>query len=267
MRISARSVALVLLSAIGSTSGIDAQTPDTHPIFEVAAVKREVDVVPGNTFAGRPGGTLTVVNNPLTNVIDNAYGIRRYQLIGGPEWIDSDRYNIQAKAGGDVPRDELMLMLRSLLEDRFKLRIHRETRELPIYVMTTAKGGLKVLPAREGSCVAFDPKNPPRPLPGQPRTPFCGNNLITQNTWNATSVGMPEAAAALVGVLGRNVVDKTGVPGKFDIHLQWTPDQAPTGADSSGIDASAVFLFTALDEQLGLKLESSRGPVDVLVID
>ena len=158
-------------------------------------------------------------------------------------------------------------MLRSLLEDRFKLRVHRETRELPIYVMTRAKGGLKVPPARDGSCVAFDPRNPPRPSPGQPRTPLCGNNNITQNTWNATSVGMPEAAAALVGVLGRNVVDKTGVSGRFDIHLQWTPDQAPAGADSVGLGASAVSLFTALEEQLGLKVESSRGPVDVLLID
>ncbi len=78
---------------------------------------------------------------------------------------------------------------------------------------------------------------------------------------------MPEAAAALVGVLGRNVVDKTGVSGKFDIHLQWTPDQAPAGVDSAGLEASTVSLFTALDEQLGLKVESSRGSVDVLVID
>ena len=267
MRTCARSAALVLLSAIGSTSATDAQAPDSHPTFEVAAVKREAGIVSGMTFAARPGGTLTVINNELTNVIDNAYGIRRYQLIGGPDWINSDRYNIQAKASGDVRRDELMLMLRSLLDDRFKLRVHRETRAMPIYVMTTTKGGLKVPPARDGSCMAFNPRNPPRPSPGQPGTPLCGNNHITQNTWNATSIGMPDAAAALVGVLGRNVVDKTGVSGKFDIHLQWTPDRAPAGADSVAAEASAVSLFTALEEQLGLKVESSRGLVDVLVID
>jgi len=258
---------VVLLSVVGSPLGISAQAPDTHPTFEVAAVKREAGIVSGMTFAARPGGTLVVINNELTNVIDNAYGIRRYQLIGGPDWINSDRYNIQAKASRDVRRDELMLMLRSLLEDRFKLRVHRETRTLPIYVMTTAKGGLRITPARDGSCVAFDPRNPPRPSSGQPRTPLCGNNHITQNTWNATSIGMSDAAAALVGVLGRNVVDKTGVSGKFDINLQWTPDQAPAGAENVGPEASAVSLFTALEEQLGLKVESSRGPVDVLVID
>ena len=267
MRTRARSVAVVLLGAIGLTSGLHAQSPDTHPTFDVAAVKREAGIVSGMTFAARPGGTLTVINNELTNVIDNAYGIRRYQLIGGPDWINADRYNIQAKAGGDIPRDELMLMLRSLLERRFALRVHRERRELPIYVMTTAKGGLKVPRARDGSCVAFDPRNPPRPSLGEPRMPLCGNNHITQSTWNATSIGMPEAAAALVGVLERSVVDKTGVSGKFDIHLWWMPDQAPAGADGVRPEASAVSLFTALEEQLGLKVESSRGPVDVLVID
>jgi uncharacterized protein (TIGR03435 family) len=258
---------LSLAGTIVSAPALFGQTPGARQTFDVASVKREAGIVSGVTFAGRPGGTLTVINNPLTNVIDNAYGIRRYQLIGGPDWINSDRYNIQAKAGGDTPREELMLMLQSLLEDRFKLKVHRETKELPIYVMTTAKGGLKVQPAPDGSCVAFDPRNPPRPAPGQPRPAFCGNNLIRQNSWNATSIGMPEAAAALVGLLGRNVVDKTGVAGKFDIHLEWTPDQAPAGADGVAPDGSAVSLFTALEEQLGLKVESSRGPVDVLVID
>src|SRR5215467_8085162 len=108
MRIPARLAAFVVLSAIGSASGLDAQTPQMRPTFEVAAVKREMDIVPGMTFAARPGGTLRVINNELANVIDNAYGIRRYQLIGGPDWINSDRY-IQAKASGDVRRDELML--------------------------------------------------------------------------------------------------------------------------------------------------------------
>jgi uncharacterized protein (TIGR03435 family) len=84
------------------------------PSFEVASVKREADIVSGMTFAARPGGTLRVVDNELTNVIDNAYGIRRYQLIGGPDWINSDRYNIVAKAAGDAPREQVMLMLRSL---------------------------------------------------------------------------------------------------------------------------------------------------------
>jgi uncharacterized protein (TIGR03435 family) len=97
------------------------------------------------------------------------------------------------------------------------------------------------------------------------RLPGCGNNLIRTNSWNATAVDMPGAAAALVGVLGRSVVDKTGVTGKYDIHVEWTPDQAPAGVERG--DNGAVSLFTVLAEQLGLKVESARGPVDVLVID
>jgi uncharacterized protein (TIGR03435 family) len=235
--------------------------------FDVASVKRETGVVSGVTFAARPGGTLTVVNNPLTNVIDNAYGIRRYQLIGGPDWINSDRYNIQAKVARDATRDELMAMLQALLAERFKLQVHRETRELPIYLLTVAKGGIKATPSREGGCVAFDPRNPPRPGAGQRALPFCGNNIIRASAWNATAIDMAGAAAALVGVLGRNVIDKTGVAGRFDISIQWTPDQAPAGVDAATNADTAPSLFTVLEEQLGLKVESAKGPVDVLVID
>jgi uncharacterized protein (TIGR03435 family) len=255
MRIAAALAATMMASVVAS-----AQT------FDVASIKRQVEVVSGMTFAAR-GSTLTVVNNELTNVIDNAYGIRRYQLIGGPDWIESDRYNIQAKAAGDATRDELMVMTRSLLAERFKLKIHRETREMPIYVLIVAKGGIKAPRSVDGACAVFDPRNPPRP--GAPRRPFCGNNLIRAASWNATAIDMKSAAAALVGVLGRNVVDRTGVNGTFDIHVEWTPDQAPAGVDSASTAnaTAAPPLFTVLEDQLGLKLESSRGPVDVIVID
>src|ERR1051325_6174728 len=106
------------------------QTPAARQTFEVATVRRLADVVPGMTFSAR-GATLTVVNNELANVIDNAYGIRRYQLVGAPDWVDSDRYDIQAKAVGDPTRDELMLMVRTLLAERFKLKVHHEMREMP----------------------------------------------------------------------------------------------------------------------------------------
>lgn len=233
--------------------------------FEVASVKRQNDVVPGMTFSAR-GATLTVVNNELANVIDNAYGIRRYQLVGAPDWVDSDRYNIQAKAAGDATREELMLMVRSLLVERFKLRVHRETREMPIYVLTVARGGVKAPRSVPGACTVFDPRNPPRP--GTPRAPSCGNNLIRTSTWNATAIDMKSAAEALVGVLGRSVVDRTGVEGRFDIQVEWTPDQAPAGVDGVASTANAAPpLFTVLEDRLGLKVESARGPVDVIVID
>jgi uncharacterized protein (TIGR03435 family) len=127
----------------------------------VASVKRETDVVPGMTFSAR-GATVTVVNNELANVIDNAYGIRRYQLVGAPDWVDSDRYNIRAKAAADVTREELMLMVQSLLAERFKLKVHRETREMPIYILKVSKAGLTAPRAVGGTCATFDPRTPGR---------------------------------------------------------------------------------------------------------
>ncbi len=235
--------------------------------FDVASVKREAGIASGITFAAR-GGTLTVQNNPLSNVIQNAYGMRHYQLIGGPDWIFSDRYNIQAKATGDATREDMMVMVQSLLAERFKLQVRRETRDLPIYILTVARGGIKAPRSAEGACVVFDPRNPPRPGAGTGR-PFCGNNNIRVSSWNATAIDMDGAAGALVGVLGRKVVDRTGVMGKFDIHVQWTPDQAPAGVDAGAASTAdaAPPLFTVLEEQLGLKVESGRGPVDVLVIE
>jgi uncharacterized protein (TIGR03435 family) len=260
---------VILAGSIVPAAVLFGQTPVARPAFEVASVKRQTDVVPGMTFSAR-GATLTVVNNELANVIDNAYGIRRYQLVGAPDWVDSDRYDIQAKAAGDATRDELMVMVQSLLAERFKLKVHHETREMPIYALMVSKGGFKLRPAVEGSCVVIDPRNLPRPAaPGQPRLPGCGNNLIRTNSWNATAIDMKGAAAALVGVLGRSVVDRTGVEGKFDIKIEWTPDQAPAGADGAAASnaAGGLSLFTVLEDQLGLKVESARGPVDVLVID
>jgi uncharacterized protein (TIGR03435 family) len=268
MKMTKAMATLALMAGTAAAAGLHAQSSDTRQTFDVASIKREMAVVSGITFSAR-SGTLTVRNNPLTNVIGNGYGVRRYQVIGGPDWISSDRYDIQAKAAGDATREQMMVMVQSLLAERFKLQVHRETRELPIYVLTIAKGGIKARPSREGGCVQFDPRNPPRPVSGQPPTPFCGNNNITATTWNATAIDTAGMAGALVGVLGRRVVDKTGLAGRFDIHVQWTPDQAPAGVDGAAASNgdAAPPLFTVLEDQLGLKLESARGPVDVLIID
>ena len=138
-------------AAIGVLAAhVTAQTPVARPAFDVASIKRNPGLTTGVTFAARPGGSLHVINNPLTNLIQNAYGMRRYQLIGGPDWIESDRYDIEAKVDGDPSREQMMAMVQSLLEDRFKLKVHRETRELPIYVLTVARGGIKAPRSPEG---------------------------------------------------------------------------------------------------------------------
>jgi uncharacterized protein (TIGR03435 family) len=267
---------LMLASAFAPRWIAFAQQPP-RPAFDVASIKPNVSGVRGPTFAPMSGGRLTVENNPVTNLIGNAYGVRRNQIVGGPGWMDSDRFDIEARAEGSPSKDQLMLMLQTLLEDRFKLRVHLETRELPVFILTAAKGGVKLKPWQEGSCVTIDPFNPPAPLPrGEEPPKRCGNNLVFDkglNTeWVATRIDMKGLTGALSGpILRRPVIDKTGFKGTFDINLEWTTDQNPAvGPDGQGqtsTDAAGPSIFTVLQEQLGLKLESAKGPVEVLVID
>ena len=218
---------------------------------------------PGADFAAQPGGRLYVRNNGMQNVIRNAYGVgQRFLLIGGPDWIDSDRYDIEARAEGNPSRDQMMSMLQSLLEDRLKLKVHRETREVPVYVLSVANGGPKLTAYTDGSCINFDPNNPPPPLAaGQKPRVGCGNNNISNGVWTASKVEMERITGAISTIVRRKVIDKTGLTGLFNIRMELPPD--PLNA----ADATGPSIFTLLEEQLGLKLESSKGPADVLVID
>lgn len=187
------------------------------------------------------------------------------ELEGGPAWIDSDRYKINAKAQDPVGKDMIRgPMLQALLVDRFHLTIHRETREVPIYELTVAKKGLRLQPTNGESCNPVDltQSSLPPPAPGQ--KPWCG--LLRgginshQITIDLPGASMAEFARSLLKI-DRPVIDKTGITEKFDFHLEY----APEGADASD-DATAQSIFSALG-QLGLKLELAKGPRDFLVID
>ncbi len=199
------------------------------------------------------------------------------QVLGGPGWIDSDRYDIVAKAEGNPPREQLYgPMLRALLEDRFQLKVHRETKEAPVYLLTIAKGGAKLQRAKEGGCVSTDINHPlPQPAPGQPRLRACGSGVTgldgTLDLYGATMAGL----STQLGIrLDRDVIDKTGIVGMFDIHLEVSRadllPRAVAGGEAGQADLSdstGPSIFTALQQQLGLKLESGKGPVEFLVID
>src|SRR5262245_37067323 len=170
--------------------------------FEAASIKVNSlgeNQLPGADFDAQPGGRLHVRNNPMQNVIRNAYGVgQRFLLIGGPDWIDSDRYDMEARADGNPSRDEMMSMLQMLLEDRLKLKVHRETREVPVYTLTVASGGPKLTAYTEGSCINIDPNNPPPPLaPGQKPRVGCGNNNISRGVWAASKVEMERVTGAI----------------------------------------------------------------------
>jgi bla regulator protein BlaR1 len=259
------------------------------PKFEVASITRCTDE--GGIADASPGrlnlGCLALVNAAdSTGLIQRAYvrfangrfnPIGIVPIAGGPDWIHSDRYGINAKAKGN-PSQEMMQgpMLQALLEDRFKLKIHRETKEVPVYLLTVAEGGPKLEPSTEGSCVPM-PTFPLPPLaPGQE---YCHNMLSASKGQNpalhADSASLDEFSKLLSLVLDRPIIDKTGIAGSFVFHLEFAIDQTTPrylhGGDLAGEGTPASnpavpSIFTAL-QRLGLKLEPTSGPRDFLVID
>jgi uncharacterized protein (TIGR03435 family) len=280
---------LAVMLALSMQSAAHAQSP--RPQFEVASVKASPQGRIGGQLGRAPGGRLTASNVPLALLIQNAYRVRPFQVIGGPDWMTTDRWDIDARAEeGSIPpqagpsdpnvADPYSLRLQSLLEDRFKLRIRRETRDLPIFELTVAKGGLKAKLSDDQS--PFRPPErgaPPPPPPslrqGRPM-PRGSISLFGGGGLQAAAIPFVNFAATLSQIVGRTVVDKTELKGLYDFDLKWTPDAGqtigppgplPRGVETPPIDPSGASLVTALQEQLGLKLESSKGPVEVLVID
>jgi uncharacterized protein (TIGR03435 family) len=261
----------ILAAALAAMLTLQAQSPEPRPQFDVATIRpspSELNFGPHCDGDGGSPGRLTLKCNTLLELIQFAYGLyangrtlnpQHLQISGGPGWIDSDRFDIEARAEGN-PQDEMMAgpMLQTLLEDRFKLKVHREIRERPVYALTVAKSGLKLQPLKH-ACQLPDP---------------CGVGKMRSNGQNMTldtrAVSMVDFTA-LLG-LDRPVVDKTDVAGLFDFHLEFVLDGAtpgnPFGSHDpapSG-DSAGPSIFTAI-QKLGLRLESTRGPVEFLVID
>jgi uncharacterized protein (TIGR03435 family) len=212
--------------------------------FEAATIKPAVPDAAGSSGEDGRQGTLRVYNVTLKRCIRYAYAIAEDQIVGGPKWLDDLRYDILAKADHPAGEPELLTMLQPLLADRFKLAFHHESRELPGYALTAVKGGIKA----------------PVSDPNRHSAGNGGRGFI-----DVVASPLSELTIRLSALLGRPVVDRTGDPRKFDLHLRWTPDDTRTGADSPTPDRPS--LVTALQEQLGLKLESRKVPVDVLVVD
>jgi uncharacterized protein (TIGR03435 family) len=264
-------------SATSSVTAPLAATSDVKlPAFDVVSIK------PNKSDSGmirvmyKPDG-YSATNISLKMFILGAYGLKEDQLSGLPSWADSARYDIDAKvAGPDVAElqklknDQRRLLLLPLLADRFKLTVHDETKVLPIYELVVAKNGSKLKEATPGDTYANGVKGPD----GVGRA-----GMITMRPGQLTAQAVP--VTSLVNLLSqqlhRTVVDKTGLTGKYDISLQWTQDDGSNpifkGTDGSQQraepppDASGPSIFTAVQEQLGLRLQSSKGPVQVVVID
>ena len=226
-----------------------------QPAFEVASVKPNKSGDNSISIRRQPGGRVAVTNAPLKMLITFAYDLREHQLSGGPGWLSFERYDIVAKADNPNPSEaEMKLMFQTLLADRFQLKTHRETKELPVYAVTVGKNGPKLSKA--------DPA-------GQGTQMSMGRGQL-----KAKKASIEQLAKLLGNQLGRTVLDKTGLAGDFDFELTWTSDMpGPLGPKEGGVDGpppadpAGPSIFTAIQEQLGLKLESQKGPVEILVID
>jgi uncharacterized protein (TIGR03435 family) len=194
-------------------------------------------------------------------LINRAYKVEDFQVVGAPGWANSEHYDIDARADAATAQDINGQLLQVLLEERFKLAIHRETKEFPVYLLTVAKNGLKLT---EGQCLTLEPNS--RPQPGQRQAAFCGYMGMGNNNLRATGIRMEHLVGALTNILRRTVIDKTGFSGNFDVAIRWR-EETTTATPAARPTDAAPSIFTALEEQLGLKLESSKSPVEVLVID
>ena len=233
--------------------------------FEVASVKLHTSDDQRVYMVLQPTGRFVAANIPLRLLIRSAYQLQDDQIVGGPDWLATDRFDIDARApqAPGPPNPQLLEMLQTLLADRFRLTTHREQRELPVFALERSRRDGAFGPGLHSTACPELATDLSRPQP-------CTN--IQTGIGSLTTRGMPfsQFTAYLSPYVNRVIVDRTGLDGRYDIELKWTPEPSPQGrgaGEPPAPDPNAVSIFTALQEQLGLRLNSTRDTVDVLVID
>ncbi|HEV1286106.1 MAG TPA: TIGR03435 family protein [Bryobacteraceae bacterium] len=225
--------------------------------FDVVSVKPSAPDE-HNSFMFRPlPGGLRAAGVPLKMLIMESYDVKAFQVSGGPGWIATDRWDILAKfdgVDGQIPLAQMRPMLQAMMADRFKLKSHKETKEMPVYALVVEKNGLKMA-NHTGAERQFRPGD--------------GSLIVKKG-------GTAALATWLSRQLGRVVIDKTDLTGEYDYKLEWTPDPRERGPESIGLppepprqraETNGPSIFTAVQEQLGLRLVSQKGPVEIVVID
>ena len=227
-------------------------TPEKKPSFEVASIK------PNKELKGigwsSSGGRQTITGTTATVLIMNAFNVHDYQIIGAPSWSDNEYLDVIVQAEGKPTAQESRLMMQSLLEERFALKAHRETREGPIYRLVLAKKDGTLGPQlvkSESACGAKPPASLSWAISACGMRMTFGEVIMGARTFS-------DLIGTLESMVDRRIIDETGLSGRFDVKLEYSRGQN---------DVERPSIFTAIQEQLGLKLEPSRGPIDVLVID
>jgi uncharacterized protein (TIGR03435 family) len=244
-------IAAVAVTLVGQMPQIRAQSQTGAPTFEVASIKpTRADSTTISSSAA--GDRFTAANHTPIMLIALAYHLKTDGVSGGPGWAGSERYDVEAKGKGVGEPAQLRAMLQALLADRFKLSVHRGTKEVPVYALVVGKNGAKL---HEADAASTDGSS--------------GIRASILGHLTGKKASMADLAASLTSIFGRPVLDQTGIKGLFDLQLNWTPDDSqpklPEGAPPP--ETSGPSIFTAVQEQLGLKLESTKGNTDVIVID
>ena len=277
---------LALLAVLAIAGAAEVFTQSRSAAFDVVSVKRfQADA--GRPVRGDigvlPGGRFSAPSATLRGLVTAAYGLLDIQVVDAGQQLGDNRFEIEGRTKPDVTIDEARAMVRSLLTERFALAAHRETRELPVYVLTMArddrKPGPQLVPSGPECALPKGPNGvpPPPPPPGGPlvgrvlalngSASRCGSlffNSTAGGHWSLRETTLARVADRLIDYLGRPVIDRTGLSGNFDVDVSYTPDNPVVEVSTA---ANAPSLMTALREQLGLKIESSKALVEVLVID
>ena len=251
------------LSTVLAVTALSAALSAQRPEFEVTSVKVHLSGDAREFMVALPGGRFEAANTSLKMLIRSAFQLQNDQIVGGPAWMSTDRFDVEARApGGYGPNYSLLAgMMQSLLSDRFKLATHTEKRELPVFALERAR--------RDGTTgTGLVPTACPELSADLSTSTPCATIQNGFGSMRLRGMPMNQFVPFLSANLNR-VVDRTGRPDRYDMDLKWTPDPANPG--SAGVapaaDPNAVSIFTALQEQLGLRLTATRAMVDVLVID
>lgn len=274
MTIALRAAALVVLVLMASRA--EGQAPDQLPSFDVISIRPRTADAPRGSVSNAPD-RFGRSNVSVAQLMEYAYDVRDFQIIGGPGWLRSDRFEVSAKAETAVSPAQMRLMVQRLLADRFGLRVHRETREMETYGLVTARRDGRLgekMKASERDCgPIIDAGNvqPPRAGDGPPPCAWFVALLNGYARLRLTGIRVPRFASVLEPMAARKIVDRTGIDGTYDIEFDFLPDAGLLGLqipNATALQQSDIPpLATAIQDQLGLKLESERSQVDVVLVD
>jgi len=275
---------LLVVAHSGAAQSTAPKLTDAAPstVFEAASIKPQAPSSDGSIrtmVQFPPNGRLTAAGATVKTLICVAYGLSDFQVLGGPNWIEEDRYDVLATPGSALEEQLQKMksddntqakrqMLQALLADRFKLILHHDTKELPIYGLVVAKSGSKLQETKPDDANPDAANAPAHPTnKGRMRMSIDSGSIeIT-----ATGMAMDGLARQLASQLHSTVQNNTGLKGIYDFTLRFTPDDAPMdasgGANASLADNGGTSIFAAVQDQLGLKLESKKGPVEIVVVD